>query len=512
MIKPDCILLYGNHSMPMTKYAGTFRIATELRNNGYTVQTIDLLAFNGFDEDLKIVLDKFISEKTLWIGISTTFLFHVMGYPFFKTLKSKKFQHKKNPDIDKNLVEFVNYIKEKNPKIKLIMGGSRKFMVEDYGFKIFSFYSDTEIIEYTNYCAKKTNRINLKFFQKNIQGSEYSDFHNSQIIFEKTDIVTNDKETLPIEISRGCIFNCKFCSFPMNGKTKGDFIKRPQILLDELNKNYEIHGTTDYLFSDDTYNDSEQKVKLLYDEVFSKLNFKLQFTTYLRLDLIMRFPEMADYLKESGLISAVFGIETINKKSGVCIGKGVDPELQIQFLRELKNNQFSNILTHSGLLVGLPKDRPNEMDLIEEFIFSDRNPLDHVSVDPLYITPSEEEYKGYRNDYSTFDLEYKKYGYECYLETDQSARTEIKWRNNQINMTFDQAYDFANRMNYKIANQTDKFKIGGFKFPFYKGLGIPESDLLTLSKRQIQKKYNIQKLIDDKKHLYRTLLLNEFLK
>jgi hypothetical protein len=87
MSSPDCIILYGNMLLPITKMAGPFRLASELRTHGYTVQTIDLTAFDGFDQDLESILDQMISEKTLWLGISTTFLYHVFGMPFFILLK-----------------------------------------------------------------------------------------------------------------------------------------------------------------------------------------------------------------------------------------------------------------------------------------------------------------------------------------------------------------------------------------------------------------------------------------
>lgn len=53
MSSPDCIILYGNMLLPITKMAGPFRLASELRTHGYTVQTIDLTAFDGFDQDLE---------------------------------------------------------------------------------------------------------------------------------------------------------------------------------------------------------------------------------------------------------------------------------------------------------------------------------------------------------------------------------------------------------------------------------------------------------------------------
>jgi hypothetical protein len=412
-MKPDCVLLYGNGVAPITKYAGTFRIATELRNHGYSVQTIDLTAFDGFDDNLKEILTNVISEKTLWVGISTTFLYNIFGFPYARSQKSFEKRFGKYDSIAHGITSFVDFVKQLNPKIKLIAGGNRRFMIDQFGFKVFQFYSDTEIIDYTDWCSGKNKKVNLNLITSGVvQGSEYKEFHTSQILFDKNDII-DSKDALPIEVSRGCIFKCKFCAFPMNGKTKGEWVKKSSVLLDEFVKNYEEHGVTEYIFSDDTYNDSIDKIKMLCDDVYSKLPFKIGFTTYIRLDLMIRFPETARILQESGLKSALFGIETINHESGKAVGKGLDPMLQFQFLEEIKKNEFKDILTYSGFILGLPKDRPNESELLEEFIFSDKNKLDNCVVEPLFIAPKEFTNIN-KTVYSEFDLEYEKYGYECY--------------------------------------------------------------------------------------------------
>ena len=84
----DCLLLYGNHLIPMSKYAGTFRIATELRNAGYTVQCIDTTAYDGRWKEFIEVIGSFIGENTLWVGISTTFLHHIFGFPYCRTVSA----------------------------------------------------------------------------------------------------------------------------------------------------------------------------------------------------------------------------------------------------------------------------------------------------------------------------------------------------------------------------------------------------------------------------------------
>jgi radical SAM superfamily enzyme YgiQ (UPF0313 family) len=499
----DCILFYGNHMLPTMKYAGTFRIATQLRNFGYTVQCIDLTSFDGHTDRLSETIKSCVGSNTLWVGISTTFLYHILGYPYYRSENTFKKKYENKPDIDKGILEFTNLIKKLNPKTKLIAGGSRRFMLERYGFKIFKKNNDTEIIEFTDYCAKKAKKIPAEFFGNVIEGSEYQEFHKSQNIFIKNDIV-EIKDSLPIEISRGCIFKCKFCSFPLNGKKKGDWVKNSNVLYDEFLKNYELHGVTDYTFSDDTYNDSEEKVKRLYDEVYSKLPFKLNFTTYIRLDLMIRFPDTVKYLQESGLRSAVFGIETINHESGKSIGKGVNPLEQFQFIEDIKKNEFKEIMTFSGFILGLPKDREDELEKLEEFLFSEKNKLDDFVVEPLFIMPKQFENVN-RNYFSEFDLEYEKYGYECYEQIEDSAYNEIRWTNSITGMTFDRAYRFSRIINQKMFN-SDRFKMGGFAFPWAKSLGVSSEDLLQLSRREIHKKYNFSVLLEKKKASYRSNL------
>lgn len=488
----NCILFYGDTLLPGLKSAGAFRIATVLRNKGYTVKTVDASSYRtpeGFEE-MKFVIKDFIGPETFWVGFSTTFLYSIVGYPFARTPESFEKRWPKKPDIHLN--NFIKYIRDINPDIEFIAGGSRRFLLEDYGFKIFRGYNDTEIVTFTDWCAdKKKSTLDLDVKGPEIFGKEYKDFFSSVIEYKKEDVIT-PIDTLPIEISRGCIFKCKFCSFPLNGKSKGDWIKHSSVLRYELTRNYEQFGVNTYIFSDDTYNDSLDKLKLLYDEVFSKLPFQLDFTAYIRLDLLVRFPEMVTYLAQSGLKSALFGIETINHASGKSIGKGLDPMVQFQFIEEIKKNEWKDILTYSGFMLGLPHDTHEDLDKFEEFIFSDKNKLDTVKVDPMYLHPPKYKHLN-RIYYSEFDHEYEKYGYECYEQIDADPWTEVRWRNNITGMNFDDTYARAKSIEWR-ASKSPKFKVGGFMYSYYKSLGVPSEDLLTLSNPEIEKKYDFERL------------------
>ena len=92
------------------KYAGTFKIATELRNQGYPTQVIDCFKYLGINR-LKKVLDKFVTKETLLIGVSNTLMYSYHNRSMWGI-------------TNKDFAEFVNYAKSLNPKIKFVVGGA----------------------------------------------------------------------------------------------------------------------------------------------------------------------------------------------------------------------------------------------------------------------------------------------------------------------------------------------------------------------------------------------------
>lgn len=465
----NCILLYGSNLMPLQKHGGVFRIASELRKHNYSTLCIDMCAFEHINkiDQLKEVLSNVVGNETLWVGFSTTFFDKLFGL----TIKSTN---------DNDVHEFIQFIKTLNPKIKIISGGTRQFPLQQYGVKIFKSYSDKEIIEFTNWCLTN-NKSKLEYHTSLINGSEFKDFATSKIEYTSADLI-HKLDGLPIEISRGCIFKCKFCAFPLNGKTKGDWIKQGQVLLDEFNRNYEMLGVTHYTFTDDTYNDSVDKLKYLHDTVFSKLKFKISYSSYLRLDLLMRFPESVSYLKSSGLTSAMFGIETINHQSAKSIGKGLNPYTQLEYVKALKQGEFKDTLITSGFILGLPHDTVDTFKEFEDFLFSDKNYLDSWYINALGISPPENSKNSF---YSEFDLNYTQYGYEM---------TNEGWCNNNTGLTYKQCQTIANDITEK-SKKHSSFKFGGFSFNYVRRFGIPDDELMNLSRKEIVSKYNINTLM-----------------
>jgi len=487
----QCVIFYGLDDGWTSKTAGPFRIATALRQAGFSVQCVDVTAFVGDRAGLRSVIDRVVDLDTLWVGISGTFLGNVFGVAWTGLIDVEQ-------ESDQNLDKFVTYIKKINPNIKLIHGGSRKHNLKKYGFVNFEGYVDKEIVEYTQWLNGTNKSINLNFYSDYISKKEFEHFTTSTIIYEDNDIIFKN-EALPIEISRGCIFKCKFCSFPLNGKQKGEGTKDTTVLRNEFLRNYEKFGTTNYIFVDDTYNDSVDKIKLLYDEVFSQLPFEISFTAYLRLDLIMRFPETIDILKDSGLKSAVFGIETINHKSASSIGKGKNPEEQIEFIRKLKNDKWKDIIVSSGFILGLPYDTEETLNQFKEWIVSNDNPLDYWDVGTLSISSPEFSSK---YNYSDIDINYKDYGYNVFVKDKR-----VRWENNNTGVGFDFCQDLA----VEIMNKSkllDKFRFGSFSYPIIREF-MSHKELLTTSHEYVRSKWLWQRWQTQKRLAYKERLYEQ---
>jgi radical SAM superfamily enzyme YgiQ (UPF0313 family) len=394
------LVLLTNVSSPIWQRAiGAYQVANHCRNNGISCQVIDFTDLFKVEE-LKEILCKLISNETLALGVSTTFYHN-------KNTKGKFISSERNFEqiLPTNLRELLESIKLQYPKLKIIGGGANSYHIEgDELFDVvFHGYSEQSVVLYLNSLKNKFPKKIYSKKQNQIIVDGKNDHFDVSILnhkFDKKDVILPE-ETLPIEISRGCIFKCNFCSYPLNGKKKFDYIRDPQLIKDELVYNYENFGTTNYFLADDTFNDSTMKLESLH-KVITSLPFKIKFVTYLRLDLLNAHREQIQLLKELGLGSAFFGIETLNHASGKSIGKGMNPEVVKQFLLELYYEYWNKEVPFTcSFIIGLPGETIESVKRTHDWCRD--TPFNDLWY-PLYI-----KHNGYFK--SEFDKNYKNYGY-----------------------------------------------------------------------------------------------------
>jgi hypothetical protein len=437
--KPNVIFLTDNTiDTTLTKTIGPYKLANELRMAGFEVMVIHHLHVFSVDE-IKHLLASAISPQTLFVGVSNF---------FYRSINQRESWIEQRPKIDYDLdskepgailphgAEFNNEIKQHinqcNPYCKLVLGGPNAFdrsHIKDYDFVVLG-YADVSVVNLANHLK---DGVSLMKNYRSIHGATIIDdslaashkFVESVMRYQKHDCILPG-ETLPIEISRGCVFRCSFCSYPLNGKKKLDHIKQEELLFQEFLINYQQHGITRYLFSDDTFNDSVEKVEMIH-RISKRLPFELEYWAYIRLDLLTAHPHTADLCIESGLRAVWFGIETLSQETGAIVGKGGNRERMIETLKKLKTTYGNKIMLHGSFIFGLPKESVRSMMSTIAFLSSKDCPLDSSSTYPLMF----QRYSYRTSFFNDITKDPAKFGYTEMPGVDTEY---FPWQNEHINV------------------------------------------------------------------------------
>ena len=476
------------------KYGGTYKLATELRKHSYSCQVIDMNSYWSFERYTQLI-DKFVSDKTILIGISTTLGEIRQGTKELIWGRSEQ-----------DFVEIISYIRSKNPHIKICAGGTKINNTSDFPYIDYAILgkADNALVVLADHLKKNTEiKFTQNSYTKIIRGDDYfysqDDFRTSKIIFEPCDIIFKT-ESLPMEIARGCIFKCGFCRFDLIGKRVGDWTKDVTTVKEEVIRNYEQFGTTNYMFTDELINESIEKLEML-SNALSNLPFKIQYSSYARVDLIHRYPEMREMLLETGAASLTFGIETLNWQAGKTIGKGLHPDKTKETLDYCKKLWHRKVLMSSGFLVGLPGENEESIYETLEYLLSENNPLDVFMFAPLYMQHTD-NVGGIGK--SKFELDPKKYGYNI------EKNSEI-WTSD--NISFLKAVSIVKNI-YQDPRMKSKNR---FQSASYLGrimsLGYTIQDIFAIiydmdDKQAADVKQEIKKRMSDTKELYFENLLN----
>lgn len=386
---------------------GISKIAASLRSAGFEVLCLNHLSSFSVDE-IKTILKQCVSDQTVFVGVNSFFyrvpqLISKGGTLEYKLRELGSFLphgHRYNSEIKQ-------LIKDINPDCKLVLGGpdaKDRSYIKDYDVVILGYADDAVVNFALDRPAKKSWRSVFGPTVIDDQLAEDYDFVNTPMYFHDHDVVVPG-ETLSTEIARGCIFKCKFCTYPLNGKKKNDFIKLESVLLSEFLHNYEKFNVTRYLLSDDTFNDSVDKVAMLH-RVSQQLPFQLEFWAYLRLDLLAAHPESIDLLIQSGCRGLFFGIETLNERTASYIGKGGSRQKLVDTINYIKNKYGTQVTVHASFIFGLPYESKQSLELTANQLINGELPIDSFDVFPLMIK------QGRDLDTSAIDTNYAELGYQ----------------------------------------------------------------------------------------------------
>jgi len=351
--------------------AGAYKIATELRLMDVTVQVIDFFADLSLD-DIQNIVDRYVESNTLMVAFCIT---HLNGYDKEYENNIERFVDRQNifdnceifPQSEEWISELQNKFLTKNKHIKFVVGGERAFSVDHSKYNIDYWLlgeSETSVVSLA-YALKYNNNFNRITYAKDYP---YPYFEVSNIRWKDNDFLF-ENEHLPIELTRGCIFNCPFCSYK-----KGHQVKYIHTIREEMVYNYEHFGTTGYMFIDSTFNSSMKKTEEICNMI-ANLPFKIEWSGFSRLDIFEKYPEMREMYLESGAKAVQFGIETLNDASIRAINKGTSGEKTKELLYFLNEKWHKKIITGGFFIIGLPEETEEQFYNNLEWLMQDDCPL-----------------------------------------------------------------------------------------------------------------------------------------
>lgn len=418
------------HLVNLTRAHGAHKIASFLREYGADIEVIDY-AFAWHLEEWKDLWKSRYNSKTLFLCISTAFR------------QSSLF-----------LWQFVDWIKENYSHITII-GGTQSidkllpFKIDWYCFG----YGEYAMLELVKNLRDGTTS-KMKYYEvgdrKIINAQvDYPAFpkRSMKISYEDRDYIES-WEVLPMEWSRGCIFQCAFCTYPILG-VKDDHSRDENDLYDELIENYERWGTKHYALSDETVNDYHKKLER-YASIIKKLPFKPRFGGYARGDIVAATKKHWDTYIELGFTNHFYGIESLHHPSAKAVGKGMDSGRLKDGLIEFKEYIMKNhdfYAGHISLIAGLPHETLKTLDEGNDWIKKNWNDnftaIGILSINlPVYVGKYAELAKKLAN-ISLIEKDPERYGYKIQGEIKKVGLWDV-------NAVVSEDFMMTNSLKYQI--------------------------------------------------------------
>jgi hypothetical protein len=515
------------------RYAGTYVLKSQLIDAGHKTIVLDWFRFKKDNDEFFEYFEKLIDKNTVCVGITTTFL-----YP--------NFQHKKLSDssgfstiatetkIDNltaaayslYLWEYSNealydwfkklrqILDKYNPNAKIVLGGARTTRIlqmcgiapDNYAVKEFCDYvicgmADKAIIELVNKVKNKEvvepsiERGGIKFILCDREEWKADAKIVPKNYFTKEDCFEK-YHWAPLEVSRGCAFNCKYCYYETRYSSK----RSVSCIKEELIRNYNEFGIQGYNITSDCFNDNRKWVGE-WAEMIASLPFKIEWSSYMRIDPFHKWTDSMDEVIGSGYRAGFYGIETLCHLAGKAAGKGLNPDRVKELLQLLKDKGGDQIWTTAYFILGLPKESHQSLDDTLAWLMTQKI-IDEVQTSILDVGPFIEELEGVV-DFSDHSRYPEKFGF-----TKLEFSPRFYWEHDTMNL--DDCYPIQEK--WKEAFENHAFtRFGGSAHGEYarvRDLGLGHKESVTFMKTKF---ITGKKLIDmpiDKKKKFKNYIID----
>jgi len=281
----------------------------------------------------------------------------------------------------KNALKYVKAIKEILPNTLAVIGGSHPTftpsgtlkagdgldvvvvgegeetlteVAEEYIKNGFNNFENVKGIVYRD--NGKINATPPRPLIKNLDGLSFPARH----LVPFNEYKTSQSQAGGIITSRGCVFNCNYCSSSliMGKKFRS---RSAENVVDELEELVYKYGVRDIAFLDDIFMLNKRRARAVADEIKNRC-LDISFVTSSRVDTVNQ--ELLECLKSAGMSTLYCGIESGSQRVLDLMGKGITLKQSEDAIKAAKNVDI-NVL--GSFMLGYPGETAQEMDQTIDF-------------------------------------------------------------------------------------------------------------------------------------------------
>lgn len=179
--------------------------------------------------------------------------------------------------------------------------------------------------------------------------------------------------------SRGCPFDCTFCSSTRFGGKKWRY-RSAKSIADELEMLYHDYGYRAFSFMDDNFTTSKQRIMDLADELEARKMNDVIWWCFSRVDILAKNEKLVKRMAQAGAFKVFLGLESANAETLDDYGKNISLEQQKEAVRLLHKY---GIGVHGSFVIG---DETETEEMIRKTVDMAIN-LDPESLQFSIITP-----------------------------------------------------------------------------------------------------------------------------
>jgi len=228
-----------------------------------------------------------------------------------------------------------------------------------------------------------------------------------------------------VETSRGCPYTCKFCTTHIfnNNLWRPRPVEKIITELKIISQNKKI---TDIFFVDDNLTANTKRIENLCDKIIKSKKKKeindFKFFAQIRVDSLVKAPQMVKKMSKAGFWAVFIGIESVNEDTLKEMRKGFQFNKVIEAIRILHDN---NIIVIGNLIIGVDLNETEE-EVIKEIKFMKIIDVDIVSFVLLTPFPGSDTMKELDEQGLVISKDWSKYTvFEPVIKTHQLSSKQL---------------------------------------------------------------------------------------